>query len=76
MIFPAFYTMRKKLAKIASALKSVGSFSASTETSGFSLKVRWILSVCCLSCLGVSRQGQGQQRGEGKNHWPWERGKG
>jgi hypothetical protein len=38
----------------------------------------YCLSVCCLSCLRVSRQGQGQQRGKGKgqNHWPWGRGKG
>ncbi len=37
------------------------------------------LSVCCLSCLRVNRQGQEQvqQLGEGKdkNHWPWGRGK-
>ncbi len=34
IIFPVFYTM-KNPTKIASALKSVRSFSATTETSGF-----------------------------------------
>jgi hypothetical protein len=36
--FPGVLLHGKNLAKIASALKSVGSFSASTETSGFRLK--------------------------------------
>jgi hypothetical protein len=31
MIFPVFYTMKNKLAKIAFTLKSVGSFSASAS---------------------------------------------
>jgi hypothetical protein len=38
----------------------------------------YCLSVCCLSCLGVSRQGLGQQqgKGKGKTHWPWGTGRG
>jgi hypothetical protein len=36
--FPGIFLHGKNLAKIASALKFVGSFSASTETSGFRLK--------------------------------------
>jgi hypothetical protein len=36
----------KNLARITSALKPVGSFSASTETSGFSLKSQTRVNTC------------------------------
>ncbi len=41
--------------------------------SGLSCLSYCLSTVCCLSCLRVSRQGQGQLRGKGKgkNHWPW-----
>ncbi len=46
---PPLFTSRENLAKIASVLKSVGSFSASTETSGCRLKTQkpdWIKYLC------------------------------
>ncbi len=46
-IFPVFYTM-KNFTKIASALKSVRSFSAITETDGFRLKSQTRLNTCIL----------------------------